>query len=278
MVDINKIAANVFQVVSFRNETDLALTLKNYKGYTFTTLATTTIADTNKTSRKQNDRIKEIKSALIDYGVKEKTLATDIDDYAVVAELESIGAISHGRVHVPSSITFDDMFKGRTIFKTSTRSGYGFGNYSYESMVNNRRLKEGVTADFKSEAPRGRHFYDGSKVILQSDKDEKQFYIRTYKFNKGCISDSVYHYEDGTPLNDSELDLLVDFLPLESTCEKQGVENEVVVNDFKLEGVMYVKLGSTYICRESYVPRLRYLLKKQNAQIDYGSVRQKVIL
>lgn len=278
MIDINKIAANVFQVVTFRNELDLALTLKDYKGYTFTTLATTTIADVNKTSRKQNEKIKEIKSVLNDYGFKDGTLVTAIDDDTIVSELERLGAIAAGKVRIPGQITFADLFGGKDVFKTSTRSGYGFGNYSYESMVQNRREKEGVTGEFKSEAPRGRKFLDESRVILQSEKDENQYYIRTYQFNKGCSTDSVYHYSDGTPLNETEVEMLRDFLPIPSSCAKQGLDNEVIVNDFKLEGVMYIKLGGTYICRANYADRLRYLLKKEDAKVEAGARREKIVL
>jgi len=206
---------------TFTTDQELVNLVKNNKGYSFIKFTTTTELKVNKFSRSRNEEIKALKAA----GVKKADL--------------------------PSKLSFDEAFKGK-VFVTSHRKGYGMGDYNYESMVQNKRTKEGNTDTFTSEAPRGREFATANRSLLVSTKDDTQYYLRTYKFNKKSTDDSVIHYEDGTPLTDDELKLLKDFTAPKSKATKQGVEDEVIVRDFKVQGIIGVTIGDNFWVREGF--------------------------
>ena len=261
MISIKRITKGDVQVATFTTESELAGAIKGFDGYTLTTIAATTKVKLTKKHRDFAAIISAIKGVLKAYKIKDGTPITDISE-AALEELTDLGGIKNGHVEVGEQLTVEAAFGGRDIYKTSTRSGYGFGDYDYAKMVNKKRKAEGNEEEFVSEAPRGRSFVEGSRTILVSEKDDSQFYIRTYKFNKGCSSKYVHHFEDGTELTDTELDLLKGFAPKPSSSVKQGLVDEVIVNDFKLDGIMYIRLGTTYICRKSYEPKLRTILNK----------------
>jgi len=205
----------------FSTDADLVTVINANSGYSFITLATTTELKANKFSRTRNEEIKVLKAE----GVS--------------------------KAQLPAKLAFDDVFKG-PIFSTSRRKGYGCGDYNYGSMVNNKRTKEGVSASFSADAPNGREFANSGRSLLVSTKDDSQFYLRTYKFNKTSTDDTVLHYEDGTPLTDIELKMLRDFTAKKSSASKQGVEDEVIVRDFKVQSIIGVTIGDKLMIRDGF--------------------------
>jgi len=205
----------------FKTDADLVKAVNNNSGYSFIRFTTTTELKVNKFSRSRNEEIKALKAN----GVSKDDL--------------------------PSKIAFGEVFRG-TIFVTSHRKGYGMGDYNYGDMVNNKREKEGLDTDFSSEAPRGREFANKGRSLLVSTKDDTQFYLRTYKFNKQSTDDMVMHYKNGTPLTDQEIKDLKDFTTPKKPNTKQGVEDEVTVRDFKVEGIIAVTVGDKLMVRDGF--------------------------
>ncbi len=204
----------------FKTNEELVAAINANTGYSFITLTTTTILDTNKFSRSRNEEIKTL---------KEMGVAKD---------------------KLPAKLAFEDVFKG-PVFITSNRKGYGCGDYNYGTMVNNKRAKEGVATTFNAEAPKGREFANTGRSLLVSTSNPEQFYLRTYKFNESK-DDAVMHYEDGTPLTDLEIKMLKDFTTPSAPATKQGIEDEIIVRDFKVEGIIGVTLNKKLYIREGF--------------------------
>lgn len=121
--------------------------------------------------------------------------------------------------------------------------------YSYENTINNRLERAGVeNTDFKSEAPKGRHWVEGyENILLQSNKDSEQYYIRT-TMRKNTKA-SVEYLVDNRPATEEEINAFKEFFPKSSTSTKQteaGLQDseQVVVRDYKLESIQSLTLGN----------------------------------
>ena len=121
--------------------------------------------------------------------------------------------------------------------------------YSYENTIKNRLERAGSeNTDFKSEAPKGRHWVEGyENILLQSNKDDTQYYLRT-TMRKNTKA-SVTYLVDNRPATDEEINEFKAFFPKSSTSNKQteaGLQDEeqVVVRDYKLESIQSLTLGN----------------------------------
>jgi hypothetical protein len=117
--------------------------------------------------------------------------------------------------------------------------------YSYENTVNNRLAREGADADFHSQKPKGRSWVEGmANILLVSDKDAEQMYLRTTML-RNTNSKSVYLI-DGRKATDAEIESIKAFIPTASKPTNQGLSegNEVIVRDYKLQGVLAMTQGS----------------------------------
>ena len=52
---------------------------------------------------------------------------------------------------------------------------------SYENAVNNRREKMGEERNFEAQKPTGKHYIEGSNMILQADNNPEKFYLAVDK-------------------------------------------------------------------------------------------------
>lgn len=121
--------------------------------------------------------------------------------------------------------------------------------YSYENTIHNRLERFDIeNAEFKSEAPKGRHWVQGyENILLQSNKDSEQYYLRTTM--RRNTKASVEYLVDGRPATDEEIDAFKAFFPKTATSAKQaevGLDDseQVIVRDYKLESIQSLTLGN----------------------------------
>ena len=48
---------------------------------------------------------------------------------------------------------------------------------SYENAVNNARERNGEARDFEAQKPFGKHYVEGSRYLMQADKDPNKYYL-----------------------------------------------------------------------------------------------------
>lgn len=122
----------------------------------------------------------------------------------------------------------------------TTNVALGWG---YEETINARLVAEGKDATFESEKPKGKHWVQ-YPIILASDKDPSQFYLRTY-MRKNSTSKSVFMLDGNVVLDPKVIADIKAYLPKSSKPTNQGVEegNEVIVRDYKVEGIISLVQG-----------------------------------
>lgn len=142
---------------------------------------------------------------------------------------------------------------GRVVKRTT--SVVQLGN-NYGSAIENRTEKTtGQRAEFETEKPKGKSFLEGyENLILKSDKDETQLYIRTY-YNMANSDPKVEYLVDGRPATEEELETIKSFLPKTYASKKQedaGLVEEIQImpRDYKLENIKEIKLGDFRFSRD----------------------------
>lgn len=118
--------------------------------------------------------------------------------------------------------------------------------YGYENVVNAHLDREGKTADFEADKPKGKHWVT-YPTILASDKDESIEYLRT-TMRKNTTTRSVFTL-DGNVIEDPTIVAEIkSFIQSSSKPTNQGVEdgNEVIVRDYKLEGILSISQGEKH--------------------------------
>ena len=106
--------------------------------------------------------------------------------------------------------------------------------------------RNGINAKFDESKPNGKHWVK-YPLILQSDKDDSQYYLRLTT-RKSMKSVSIYLI-DGKPCTDKvELAKLEEWLPKHYESKKQAAlglteEEQVSVFDYKVESIIMVKQG-----------------------------------
>ncbi len=142
---------------------------------------------------------------------------------------------------------------GRVVKRTT--SVIQLGN-NYQSAIENRTEKlNGEKADYVAEKPKGKTFVKGyENLVLQSDKDPSQKYLRTY-YNMANSDPKVEYLVDGKPATDEELETIKSFLPPKAPSKKQesaGLNEEVQImpRDYKVESVVELKLGDFHFSRD----------------------------
>lgn len=139
--------------------------------------------------------------------------------------------------------------------------------YNYENSVNNRLDRKGLETDFQAEKPKGKS-WDEYPYILKSDKDASIKYLRC-TMRQNTKAKSVYIL-DGKIVTDASVEAEIKgFIPTSSTSKKQaesGLDDaeQVVVRDYKLDGVIYLGQGEKSFNRVlgfADLPKLRDFFK-----------------
>jgi len=147
---------------------------------------------------------------------------------------------------------FEAVYKGNVVC-TSTR--YVSIGHSYAKAVQTRLIKEGkITADQAIDYDGGSlpwgKWIDGSKILIEH-KD--QIYLRlTYLNANGYMSEKIYHYEDGTEIEDELIERLSEFLPPENNNNKFNLDEPIIVNSIKLSGITSLRFDAKIFVRKGF--------------------------
>jgi len=145
--------------------------------------------------------------------------------------------------------SWSDTFDGE-VYKTYTE--HGNIGINYENAVNAQRKREENTDVFKGKSLPWGSWVKDNLVLEHTDKnDVHSYYIRYYSgmnANSG-VGESIYHYEDGTELNDAEVEALNGFIaPKKAKSVSQGTEKEIKPKNLKMNGLNKLTVGGkTYI-------------------------------
>lgn len=103
---------------------------------------------------------------------------------------------------------------------------------NYENCVNNAKERNGEERDFTAQMPKGKHYVEGSKWLMQADKDPNKFYVAVDKV--GGVKRT--YLIDGRVATDEEVaDLKENYLdkpsphPYGITWRTYGVDSIVAV-------------------------------------------------
>lgn len=115
--------------------------------------------------------------------------------------------------------------------------------YGYENVVNARLEREGKSADFEADKPKGKS-WELYPLFLCSDKDETQKYLRT-TMRKNTATKSVLTL-DGEVVTDADtIAHIKSFIQSSAKPTNQGLEDEnvVIVRDYKVQGIVSIEQG-----------------------------------
>jgi hypothetical protein len=131
------------------------------------------------------------------------------------------------------------------VHKATYMSNVALG-YDYENVVNARLERKGLDSDFVAEKPKGKN-WDIYPFILQSDEDSNVKYLRC-TMRPNTASKTKYILDGQLVTDENVLAEIMSWVTKSSYSAKQaesGLENEeqVVVRDFKLEGIIAMSQG-----------------------------------
>ncbi len=114
-----------------------------------------------------------------------------------------------------------------------------FIKFDYENSVNKARLKEGKDADFVAKPRAWGVHVDNTPLI----EHKGEFYLEArFLGNEPLIE---YFIDKGTPIDKK---LFEAFCPEKPESKTQDLENEVVIRDFKISGILEITMnGFRYI-------------------------------
>lgn len=119
--------------------------------------------------------------------------------------------------------------------------------HDYESLVNNRLVKEGKENDFSSGGSYCFPYTRNRLVFKHHEKDT--YYLRVYPNIARSFKSIVRYYDaDGIEIPAEEFkELEKEFFAVKGKIENQGLEDVVLVNNYKLENVKYLKRGDIIV-------------------------------
>jgi hypothetical protein len=116
----------------------------------------------------------------------------------------------------------------------------GLVNFVYANSVNNQREREGVEPDFEPEPRRWGSRVDGTPLVRHVKNGEERFYLEV----KVESATSTYYDENWNEIDREEIE---EYLYSSSGSSRQGVEDRVILRDYRLENVDEITMfGETY--------------------------------
>jgi hypothetical protein len=130
-----------------------------------------------------------------------------------------------------------------TTVKASTVS---LGN-DYETAVNNRLLKEGKENNFEAQETYCTPVAENK--LLYKHKAKDQYYLRIYQGLCASFKTVVRRFDaNGLEISDTDWKAIeAEYFTLPSKSENQGLDNAIIVNNYKLENVKYLKRGDVFL-------------------------------
>lgn len=117
----------------------------------------------------------------------------------------------------------------------------------YEAVVNSRLIKEGKDDDFVAGSTYCAPVASNRLVFKHKDKDS--YYLRVYPNLCASFKTVVRYFgTDGQEISAAAFKLLeAEYFPLKGGNDSQGLDDAVIVNNYKLENVKYLKRGDIHI-------------------------------
>lgn len=117
--------------------------------------------------------------------------------------------------------------------------------HNYEQLVNGRKKKEGQEKDFVAQKTYTQKITENG--MLQEHERTGQAYLRVYRnVSKDLAPRSIIVDGEGNVWETKDFyNTFAEFLPKPSNNSSQGLrgENEIIVHNYKIENVQYVKRG-----------------------------------
>lgn len=114
---------------------------------------------------------------------------------------------------------------------------------TYAGIINDRRLEEAKEADFQAQGTYSEEYT--ANGIVRKHKEREQFYLRGYVNDCKQVGKTRYFDANGVEMSEEMFRKIeAEYLPLPGKNKSQGLDNSLIVNDFKLENVLRVKRGS----------------------------------
>lgn len=130
-----------------------------------------------------------------------------------------------------------------TILRCSTVS---LGN-DYTQAVNNRLLKEGKEADFQAKQSYTQKASENGLLLKHVERE--QYYLRVYPNLCHSFHTVTKRYDaNGVEISSEEWKKInAEYIKQKSPKKNQGLDREVLVNNYKIENVKYLKRGEIFI-------------------------------
>lgn len=147
---------------------------------------------------------------------------------------------------IPTMRKTNNPYMGR-VLKVSYRTNVALG-WDYKSTIEGRAEKLGIDTPYEVEKPKGKTWLV-PPFILQSDKDARQLYLRTYTRNNSTTK-SIFVLDGNIVTNEVTIEHIKSFMQAHTECKKQTeyglVEDKDKVNplDYKVEGILYIRQGN----------------------------------
>mgnify|MGYP003417994573 CR=1 FL=1 len=110
-----------------------------------------------------------------------------------------------------------------------------FINFDYENSVNKALIKEGKSPDFKAKPRQWGNRIPNTPLILH-----KNVYYLEARFLKN--EPTVEYFLDGDPI---EKDMIENHLPPERNEAKHGLEEAIIIRDFKIDSIHEINVKGT---------------------------------
>ena len=117
----------------------------------------------------------------------------------------------------------------------------------YEKAVNNRLLKEGKEVSFEAQGSYCSPV--GNSKLLYKHSSRDQYYLRVYPNLCESFKTVVRRFDKNGQEISAERwkDIEAEYFPLKGESDNQGLDNPIMVNNYKLENVLYLKRGDFMI-------------------------------
>lgn len=155
----------------------------------------------------------------------------------------SIVTVTEIKALKKSRITKNPTPSNLTVIKKYSYRVVSLGN-EYEKAVNSRLKKENKEQDFEAKGSYCVPVSDNN--ILFQHKEKEQFYIRYYSNLCPTHKTATFYYDaNGMEIPKEHFyKLQAEYFPLSSKNDRQGLDNEVRVNNVKIENMKWLKRGA----------------------------------
>lgn len=137
--------------------------------------------------------------------------------------------------------------KNLTVIRKFTACTVSMGN-DYETLVNKRLAKEEKEPDFSAGTTYCYPIAENRLVYKHAARDT--YYLRVYRNLCHSFKTIVRYFDaDGNEITAQWKEIQREFFKLPSENEKQGLDDAIIVNNYKIENVKYIKRSEVLLDR-----------------------------